>query len=357
MVIATKSNPGLSQANLFAAAQAETDAINANGGVNGHKLVLLQCDENLDPNQEKACVNKAVSENVSAVVGSSLLFDQFGPLAAAHIPLLYNIGLSPKLYTDPISYPTPGIVAWFAGEAMLAGKDGVKTVKLGAVNQAASGAACDIAKLGLQNQNITVLGTVTSNLTSPDRTADAAALMSGNAGGILLCGDDLYNVPMIKALRQAGYGGKIYSQASGILPDQAKSLGSLGEGVRVSFYGQPSDNISNPIVAQMVDSVNKFAPGTKLDETAAAGWSGVYLYAEVMAKATAFTGQDVIAALDAVTTPIQGGVFGPFVGKGAPPFAQYPRLFSVSFLPGEVKSGKVVATGDFITIPAGILKQ
>ena len=42
MVIGTRSNPGLAQPELFAAAQAETDAVNASGGVNGHKLVLLQ---------------------------------------------------------------------------------------------------------------------------------------------------------------------------------------------------------------------------------------------------------------------------------------------------------------------------
>jgi branched-chain amino acid transport system substrate-binding protein len=291
------------------------------------------------------------------VVGSSLLFDQFDALSKDQIPLLYNIGLSPKLYSDPISYPTPGIVGWFAGQAMLAGKDGIKSAKLGAVNQAASGAACGIAKLGLKNQGINVLGTVTSNLTSPDRTADAASLMNGDPEGILLCGDDVYNVPMIKALRQAGYQGKVYSQASGILPEQAKSLGALGEGVRVSFNGEPSDNLNNSIVAEMVDSVNKYAPGTKLDETAAAGWSGVYLYAKIMAKGTSFTGPDVIKAIDAITTPIQGGVFGPFVGKGTAPFAQFPRLFSASFLPAEVKSGKVVPTGDFVTIPASILKQ
>ncbi|MGW2934634.1 ABC transporter substrate-binding protein [Streptomyces sp. NPDC055722] len=357
MVIATRSNPGDSEANLFAAAQAETDAVNASGGVNGHKLVLLQCDENFDPNQEKACVDKAVSAKVSAVVGSDLLFDQFDALSSAHIPLLYSIGLTPKLFTDPISYPTSGIVAWFAGEAMMAGKDGIKTAALAEVNQASSAAACNITKVGLTNQGIKVLGAVTSNLTSPDRTADAVALMKGNPGGILLCGNDVYNVPMIKALRQAGYQGHIYSQASGILPDEAESLGSLGEGVRVPFVGQPSSNTSNPIVAEMVNSVNKYAPGTKLDERGAVGWSGVYLFAHVMAKATSFTGQDVINALNAVKTPIQGGVFGPFVGSGTPSFPQYPRLFHASFLPAQVESGKIVPTGNFVAIPASILKQ
>ena len=107
----------------------------------------------------------------------------------------------------------------------------------------------------------------------------------------------------------------------------------------------------------MVDSVNKYAPGTKLDEVAAVGWSGVYLFAHVMAKATAFTGQDVINSLNAVTKPVQGGVMGPFVGTGTPPFPQYSRLLQVSFLPAELESGKIVPTSGFVSIPANILKQ
>jgi hypothetical protein len=95
----------------------------------------------------------------------------------------------------------------------------------------------------------------------------------------------------------------------------------------------------------------------KSDAGGVAGWSGVYLFAHVMAKATSFTGQDVIHALNAVTKPIQGGVLGPFVGSGTPPFPQYPRLFNASYLPGQVESGKIVPTGGFVTVPANILKQ
>jgi ABC-type branched-subunit amino acid transport system substrate-binding protein len=112
--------------------------------------------------------------------------------------------------------------------------------------------------------------------------SDAGGIAS--SPGILLCGTDVYNVPMIKALRQAGYQGHLYSQSTGVLPAEAASLGALGDGVRLSFVSQPASNTSDPIVAQMVASVNKYEPGTPLDETAAAGWSGVYLFAHVMAK-------------------------------------------------------------------------
>jgi ABC-type branched-subunit amino acid transport system substrate-binding protein len=358
MIIATKDNPGLKQSNAFEAAQARVDAVNASGGLSGHKLTLIQCDENLDPNQEKACVKKAVSQKVSAVVGSSLLFDQFDSLESAHIPLLYNIGLTPKLYQSPISWPTGGIVSWFAGEAMMASKLDLKTVALGGVNQAASQAGMGIVKLAAANLKLQVVGTVTSSITATDLTSDAAALTRSNPDGVLLSGTNLYNTQMIKALVQGGYKGKLLSQAPGLKPADIQALGSAANGVYLSAVGQPTDSATSTEAKQMQADVAKYGSAAKDlgDETSAASWSGVYLFASVMAHATSFTGQDVIAALTKLSSPIPGGVFGPFVGSGDAPFTAYPRLFNASYLPEVIKDGKVVATGDFVTIPPPVLK-
>jgi branched-chain amino acid transport system substrate-binding protein len=357
MAIATKNHPGLNQANLFSAAQARVASINASGGVNGHKLTLLECDENLDPNQEKSCVNKAVSEGVAAVVGSSLLFDQMEPLEQAGIPLLYNVGLTPKLYESAISWPTGGVVSWFAGQAMMASDEGVKSIALGGVNQGASEAAAAIASQAATNLGIEVKGKVVSSITASDLTADAAALAGKGSDAILLCGSNTYETPMIKALRQGGYTGKIFVQASGLKPADLKALGSVAEGVRVAAVGQPTNSGTTAMVKEMQADVAKYGSPEDLgDETAAAGWSGVYLFGKLMANASSFTSKDVTAALERLTTPTPGGTLGPFVGAGAAPFAKYPRLFSASFLPGIVEDGRIVPTGDFVNIPASVLE-
>jgi ABC-type branched-subunit amino acid transport system substrate-binding protein len=357
MMIATKNTPGLKEQPAFAAAHARVDSINASGGVNGHQLTLLECDENLDPNQEKACVDKAVGEQVSAVVGSSLLFDQFDALQRAGIPLIYNVGLTPKLYQSPISYPTGGVVSWFAGEAMMAAADGIKSIAIGGVNHGASQAAIAIAKTAATNLGLEIKGTVTSSITATDLTADAAALAGKGADAVLLAASNTYEVPMIRALRQSGYAGRIYVQAPGVKPAELKTLGAAAEGVRVAAVGQPTDSAETPLVKEMRADANDYgSPEILGDERAAASWSGVYLFGRIMATATSFTGKDVIAALDKLKTPIPGGVFGPFSGTGTPPFPTYPRLFSASFLPGTVEKARIVPSGDFITIPSSVLK-
>jgi ABC-type branched-subunit amino acid transport system substrate-binding protein len=357
MMIATKNTPGLKEQTAFAAAQARVDSINASGGLNGHRLTLLECDENLDPNQERACVGKAVDEKVSAVVGSSLLFDQFDGLQRAGIPLIYNVGLTPKLYQSPISYPTGGVVSWFAGQAMMAKADGVKTIAIGGVNHGSSQAAVDIATKAAENLGLELKGTVTSSITATDLTADAAALSGKGADAILLAASNTYEVPMVRALRQGGFTGKIYVQAPGVKPAELKTLGAAAEGLRVASVGQPTNTADTPLAQQMRSDVADFgSPELLGDERAAASWSGVYLFGHLMAEATSFTAKDVIAALDALKTPIPGGVFGPFAGTGTPPFAAYPRLFSASFLPGTVEKGRIVPSGDFITIPPSVLQ-
>jgi ABC-type branched-subunit amino acid transport system substrate-binding protein len=361
MIIATKQAAGASQQQEFDGAVAATDAVNAAGGVNGHQLQLIQCDENLNPNQELACVNQAVADKVSAVVGSSLLFDNFKPLVAAHIPAVDQIGLTPTTYNSPVSYPTAAVVAWFAGLAVMASRDHLKTVELAGVDQGASTAACGVAATGLKNEGIQVIGHIVSPLAAADRSADAASAMNGNPGGILLCGGDPYNTPMIKDLRQAGYTGHIFTQDNGVTPKEAASLGSLANGVEVSFAGLPPSDTSNMYVAEMLSDLNKYIPGgaaaVTQDEQLETGWSGVYLFAHAMAHATSFTSQDVITTLNALKGQIQNGTFGGFVGSGTPPWPQYSRLFSASFIPGELKDGKLVATGGFITIPASLLQS
>src|SRR5436305_11571939 len=45
------------------------DMVNAQGGVNGHKLVLLDCDSGYDPSRAHQCSQQLLSQQVFAIVG------------------------------------------------------------------------------------------------------------------------------------------------------------------------------------------------------------------------------------------------------------------------------------------------
>ncbi|MER5204940.1 ABC transporter substrate-binding protein [Streptomyces sp. NPDC002825] len=104
-------------------AMAQTFArwVNSQGGINGHELRVLTCNEQNTSAGAAACARRAVREKAVAVVGS---YSQNGrafmaPLEAADIPYIGGYGIAEDEFTSPISYPVNGGVAsLIAGHGM-----------------------------------------------------------------------------------------------------------------------------------------------------------------------------------------------------------------------------------------------
>ncbi|MFF6838152.1 ABC transporter substrate-binding protein [Streptomyces tanashiensis] len=96
-------------------AMAQTYArwVNSQGGIDGHELRVLTCNEQNTTAGAAACARRAVRENAVAVVGS---YSQNGrafmaPLEAAGIPYIGGYGIAEDEFTSPLSYPVNGGVA------------------------------------------------------------------------------------------------------------------------------------------------------------------------------------------------------------------------------------------------------
>lgn len=93
-----------------AMAEAIARWVNASGGIDGHELKVLTCDDGNDSEGAAACARRAVREDVVAVVGS---YSQHGrsflsPLEAADIPYIGGYGVTGEEFTSPLSYPVNG---------------------------------------------------------------------------------------------------------------------------------------------------------------------------------------------------------------------------------------------------------
>ncbi len=84
--------------------------INSQGGLNGRKLRVLNCNDHNDSVAAAKCAERAVDENVVAVVGSySQYGDSFFPtLESAGIPYIGGYGVTGAEFTSPLSYPVNG---------------------------------------------------------------------------------------------------------------------------------------------------------------------------------------------------------------------------------------------------------
>lgn len=93
-----------------AMAQAYARWVNSEGGLDGHELRVLTCNEQNTSAGAAACARRAVREGAVAVVGS---YSQNGrafmaPLEAAGIPYIGGYGISEDEFTSPLSYPVNG---------------------------------------------------------------------------------------------------------------------------------------------------------------------------------------------------------------------------------------------------------
>ncbi len=84
--------------------------VNSKGGINGHKLRVLTCNEKNTPNGAADCARKAINEKAVAVVGS---YSQHGrafmaPLEAEGIPFIGGYGVSSEEFQSTLSYPVNG---------------------------------------------------------------------------------------------------------------------------------------------------------------------------------------------------------------------------------------------------------
>ncbi|MER8183082.1 ABC transporter substrate-binding protein [Kitasatospora sp. NPDC094015] len=118
---------------MTALAEAIGRELNSTGGLDGHKLRVLTCNEQNTADGVAACAQQAIDAHVVAVIGS---YSQYGSdfmpaLERAGIPYLGGYGLSSPEFSSPLSYPVAGgSPALIAGSGRQLVEAGCKSVAL-----------------------------------------------------------------------------------------------------------------------------------------------------------------------------------------------------------------------------------
>ncbi|MEW2136923.1 ABC transporter substrate-binding protein [Streptomyces sp. NPDC005409] len=110
MTFAPEGTKATNMPGMIGMAKAYERWANARGGINGHRLRVLTCNEKNTPTGAADCARKAVAEKAVAVVGS---YSQHGrafmaPLEIEGIPFVGGYGLSAEEFQSPLSYPVNG---------------------------------------------------------------------------------------------------------------------------------------------------------------------------------------------------------------------------------------------------------
>ncbi|MEV8334245.1 ABC transporter substrate-binding protein [Streptomyces niveus] len=124
MTWAPEGTPATNMPGMPAMAKAFARWVNAAGGIDGHELRVLTCNERNTSSGAADCARLAADKNVTAVVGS---YSQHGnafmaPLEAAGIPYLGGYGVAEREFSSFVSYPVNGgQAALLAGNGMQLG--------------------------------------------------------------------------------------------------------------------------------------------------------------------------------------------------------------------------------------------
>ncbi|MFF4340372.1 ABC transporter substrate-binding protein [Kitasatospora sp. NPDC001540] len=118
---------------MTALAEAVGRELNDHGGLNGHRVRVLTCNEHDTTDGATACAEQAVNAHAVAVVGSASQYGStFVPiLEQAGIPFLGGYGLSSPEFSSPLSYPVNGgLPALVAGSGRQLVEAGCKQIAL-----------------------------------------------------------------------------------------------------------------------------------------------------------------------------------------------------------------------------------
>ncbi|MDJ0385645.1 ABC transporter substrate-binding protein [Streptomyces sp. G-G2] len=110
MTWAPEGTKATNMGGMPAMAKAYERWINAKGGINGHKLHVLTCNEHNTATGAADCARQAINAKAVAVVGS---YSQYGrafmaPLEAEGIPFIGGYGVSAEEFQSTLSYPVNG---------------------------------------------------------------------------------------------------------------------------------------------------------------------------------------------------------------------------------------------------------
>lgn len=355
MAFGTYESQNLNLDQARAGVVAHVKVLNEAGGVAGHPIEVIVCNDNFDPNEAASCARRAVDEGVVALVGpaSGYASTALPVLEQAQIPYLNGTGAGGVIeLTSPVSFPLHG-----GSQAQLMGA-GSALVDEGAATIGIIVADADQAREVATNiQEAIELGgggeapMTNAPLGAPDYSAVAASALDGDPDGIVIAHVPADTPKIVQALRQAGYDGMI-ATSTGILTQVGiDAIGEAAEGILLLDRGQLATDDSIPEIADYLSGMGAHESKALIDAASLNGWAAVSFFAELVERTEGeITGSALIDTIHSLSEPIETGAFPPYSGPvDPPPVAEFPQVASFEANLVQVKDGKIVSYKGFIS--------
>ena len=340
------SDPTFAVPEALSGAQAAAAAINKAGGINGHSIQIVSCNDQLSPNSATTCADQAVSDHVTAATGFFIFgSNDYGPLQTAGIPVVEPAPVTPQGGTSTNSYPlSAGTISDFYAVGSKLVKEGYKNIGLLVENQPTATANAVFVTDGIKAAGGTVTATATGVAGSPDFSPYVnSALAGGKSQAIIWVGDptDVANIEL--AIKQSGFTGPLGVPTGTVPPATIKGLGSNGNNIvsTSNFY------VAGSQTKAFSAAMKKYEPSGIVDTISEGSYGSIYAIADALKGKTSTTAATLTKALGTATALTDGGITPPINMTSAGHIPGYPRLVNPQVIIYKVHNGQYVVSGKF----------
>jgi ABC-type branched-subunit amino acid transport system substrate-binding protein len=231
MTITSLNSQGPVYPNIAVTAKAYEKWINAHGGVGGRPLAVDVCDEHGKPTDAAACARKAVSDNVTAVIGSfSFLGTNIMPaLTKANIPVFGECcPITPPQWTGKNSFPMGTQPLYAVALVKRAVADGCKKINA-VIIDGAQGFVPPMTN-AMKAYGMSFGKTVILPPTGQDYSPQVAEATSGGADCIVMIVSETPYVAWNQAYVQSGTTARMYGPQGNLDNVSIKGLGNKLDG-------------------------------------------------------------------------------------------------------------------------------
>jgi ABC-type branched-subunit amino acid transport system substrate-binding protein len=327
-------------------AQIAVDVVNANGGIKGHPLQWVHCDDKGDPNVAATCANQLVNQDkVKAMVESVGLEGNIAwpQIQKADIINWFNVPIWPQDGTSSLSYPAGAGIYADQNVGTLVKPGEFKKVECLSAAGAFAGPICAFAKASLAAKGITNFSMITWPPTTTSFQPYAEKVVASGADAVVIVESDAITAPVLQALGAANAKVTALEPSTSIGTQSLQVAKQAGIPLRVaaSWAADPAMFAARQ---QMLDNVQKYASAVgapagfdTISDNAFNMYQGILSLATVMNGAKSLSTADLQAYI--ATHPISTGVAPPLNWTTKGPIPGNPRIVQIYATQETLNSG------------------
>lgn len=293
--------------------------INARGGINGKKIVLVSYDDKGIPDHAIKVAEEAIKTGrLNAIIGSvntDVAVKTIPLFQAAKLPTMITstIGSFPAIitnyYKEPVNFifraQPPDYTQVEAIVRDLKARN-VKTVFLFAETSLFGDSGKAQLEKELEKNGIKLLGTERYKVGVKEFEAGVVKGRETNPEATLVWGQGFDEAAVKIAMNRIGWRVPMYGSYTLAQQDYMNTVASTGNGTRMAMAFTVDSE--RPTAKHFVDNYYRYANTSRLSspQSAAAGYDGMYLLGLALQQAASMDGTKIVAALEDLQKPYYG---------------------------------------------------